>query len=205
MNTTSQTTAAKGIAPPVLWGLAPFAWLFLLLGWLALDGDLSGPVQTALGVAVLSLPAPWLLWAAWRMPRPSAKTYFVEGSALVAMLLSLFVTAVHYLATGDPTETASPGFTAAFAAAAVVLAAAAWPLPGRRLAYGLPALGCAAFAISVQIPQWRTGAHPASSIAIADEVLLYALTASIALGVLLQTAWWLLHRTRAGRGVGRPQ
>ncbi|WP_205328503.1 hypothetical protein [Glycomyces sp. YM15] len=197
MNTTPQTTAAKGIVPAVIWGLAPFAWLFLLLSWLASDGDLSGPVQTALGIAVLSLPAPWLLWASWRMPRPRVKTYLAEGGALAAMLLSLFVTAVYFLPAGNPSETASPGFTAAFAAAAAVLIAAAWPLAGRRLAYGLPALGCAVFAISVQVPQWRTGAHLESAIAIADEVLLYVLMGAIALGVLLQIAWWLRGKLRA--------
>jgi hypothetical protein len=196
MNTTSQTTAAKGIGPAVLWGLAPFAWLFLLLGWLNLDGDLSGPVQTALGIAVLSLPAPWLLWASWRMPRPRVQTYLAEGGALAAMLLSLFVTAVYFLAAANPNETASPGFTAAYAAAAAVLIAAAWPLPSRRLAYGLPALGCAAFAISVQVPQWRTGEHLESAIATADEVLLYLLVGAIALGVLFQIAWWLRGRLR---------
>jgi hypothetical protein len=196
MNTTSQTTAAKGIVPAVLWGLAPFVWFFLLVGWLDLDGELSGPVQTALGIAVLSLPAPWLLWASWRMPRPRVKTYLAEGGALAAMLLSLFVTAVYFLAAANPNETASPGFTAAYAAAAAVLIAAAWPLPSRRLAYGLPALGCAAFAISVQVPQWRTGEHLESAIATADEVLLYLLVGAIALGVLFQIAWWLRGRLR---------
>ncbi|WP_112134770.1 hypothetical protein [Glycomyces dulcitolivorans] len=196
MNTTSQTTAAKGIVPAVLWGLAPFAWFFLLVGWLDLDGELSGPVQTALGIALLSLPAPWLLWASWRMPRPRVKTYLAEGGALAAMLLSLFVTAVYFLGAANPNETASPGFTAAYAATAAVLIAAAWPLPSRRLAYGLPALGCAAFAISVQVPQLRTGEHLESAIATTDEVLLYLLVGTIALGALLQIASWLRGRLR---------
>jgi hypothetical protein len=167
------------------------------MGWLFTDGVLSGPVQTALGIGILALPAPWLLWASWRMPRPRAKTYLAEGGALAAMLLSLFVTAVYFLLGADPTETPPAGFTAAYLAAAAVLVAAAWTLPGRRIAYGAAALGCMIFAISVQVPQWRTGAHLDSKAAIADEVLLYVLLGAIALGALLQTAWWLRGRRSA--------
>ncbi|SDE03921.1 hypothetical protein [Glycomyces harbinensis] len=197
MNTTQQTTASRGVAPAIAWGLAPIGWFLLLMGWVGLDGDLSGPVQTALGIAILVLPAPWLLWASWRMPRPQVKTYLAEGGGLAALLLSLFVTAVYFLLGADPTETASMGFTAVYFAAAAVLIAAAWPLPGRRIAYGVAALGCAIFAISVQVPQWRTGAHMDSKLAIADEVLLNLLLGSIVLGMLLQIAWWLLGKRRA--------
>jgi hypothetical protein len=197
MNTTQQTAASRGVAPAIAWGLAPVGWFFLLMGWLFMDADLSGPVQTGLGIAILVLPVPWLLWASWRMPRPQVRTYLAEGGALAALLLSLFVTAVYFLLGADPTETAPLGFTVAYVAAAAVLIAAAWPLPGRRIAYGVPALGCAIFAISVQVPQWRNGAHMGSKLAIADEVLLNILLGAIVLGAVLQIARWLLGKRRA--------
>ncbi|MFG3341296.1 hypothetical protein [Glycomyces sp. NPDC048151] len=197
MNTTQQNNASRGTASAVAWGLTPVGWFALLYAWLALDGDLPGPVQTALGIVVLALPAPWLLWAAWKMPRPRVRTYLAEAGALAAMLLSLFVTAVYFLLGADPTETAPIGFTAAYLAAAAVLAASARPLPNRRIAYGAPALACAVFAISVQVPQWRTPSYMDGKLAAADEVLLYVLMGAIVLGVILQAAWWLLRRRRA--------
>lgn len=196
MNTTQQTTASKGVAPAIAWGLAPFGWFLLLTGWLDLDGSLSAPLQTALGIVVLSLPVPWLLWASWRMPRRRVKTYLAEAGALAAMLLSLFVTAVYFLIGSSPDHTAPVGFTVAYAAAAAVLIAAARPLPSRRIAYGTAALGCAAFAVSVQMPQWRYARND-SMLAVADEVMLYVLMGSIALGALLQTAWWARGKLRA--------
>lgn len=195
MNTTQQTAASKGVAPAIVWGLAPFGWFFLLLGWLGLDGTLSAPLQTALGIVILALPAPWLLWASWRMPRPRVKTYLAEAGALAAMLLSLFVTAVYFLLGSNPDHTAPVGFTAAYAAAAAVLVAAARPVPSRRVAYGTAALGCAAFAASAQVPQWRYAIND-SKLAVADEVMLYVLMGSIALGALLQIAWWARGKLR---------
>ncbi|RRR98476.1 hypothetical protein [Glycomyces terrestris] len=194
MDTTSQTTATRGNVPAIAWGLAPVAWVLLLMGWLALDGDLSGPAQTALGIAILALPAPWLLWASWRMPRPRVATYLAEGGALAAMLLSLLVTAVYFLLGSDPAETAPVGFTAAFLAAAAVLVAASWPLPGRRIAYGAAALACLAFAVTVQVPALRTGAYQSSALTLADEVLVNVLLGAIVVGALGQIAWWLRSR-----------
>lgn len=193
MDTTQHISGPKGLASTVAWGLSPVAWFLAFFAWVFTSGS-SG--HTAIGIVILALPAPWLLWASWRMPRPAVRTYLAEGGALAGMLVSLFVTAVYFLLGADPNATPSLGFTAVYLAAAAVLVAAAWPLAGRRIAYGAAALGCIVFALAVQVPQWRTESGSDAKVAYADEVLVYVLLGLSALGALLQIAWWVRGKLR---------
>lgn len=201
MNETANTAGGSGrVIATVAWALAPVAWFTACFVWLYTEADRVGTtamVGNALAIALLILPAPWLLWASWRMPRPRAKTYVAEGGALVTMLLSLIITAAYFLLSFDPAALPM-GFTLAYFAAAAVFVAAAWPLPNRRIAYGAAALALVLVGTGAQVPFWEAREYPGIGFTAGDEVLSWVFIGLPAIGVLLQLAWWFRGKARAG-------
>ncbi|GAA2169022.1 MULTISPECIES: hypothetical protein [Glycomyces] len=193
MNTT-QETARSGRASSIAWGLAPVAWGLAVYG--------SGLVQSfapalfvPLFIVVMALPAPWLLWASWRMPRPALRTYLIEGGALLSGFVALYLSVLIYMIANDgpaPVE-----LMVIFFGAAAVFVAAAWPLPGRRIAYGAAALACVILGIGLRVLYSDTSYYPGIDWVTKDELFAWAFLGLPALGVLLQIAWWLRRRVRA--------
>ncbi|MFC3493559.1 hypothetical protein [Glycomyces rhizosphaerae] len=193
MNNAPQNTASSRRGSAIAWGLAPVAWILALVLWPWLSE--SGTVAIVMFVVLLALPAPWLLWASWRMPRPRVDTYLAEGGALLTMLVSVYIAVLVYMIANEgpaPIE-----LMLIFFAAAAVLIAAAWPLPGRRIAYGAAALACVILGIGLRVLYSDTSYYPGIDFVTKDELFAYAFLGLPALGALLQVAWWLRRKSRA--------
>jgi hypothetical protein len=193
MNTTQQT-ARSGRASSIAWGLAPVAWGLAVLGSSFLESVLAPALFIPLFVAIMALPAPWLLWASWRMPRPALPTYLAEGGALLTGFIALYLSVLIYMMFNDgpaPVE-----LMVIFFGAAAVFVAAAWPLPGRRIAYGAAALACVILGIGLRVLYSDTSYYPGIDWVTKDELFAWAFLGLPALGVLLQIAWWLRRRVR---------
>lgn len=188
MNDASQNPGSSRARSAVAWGLAPVGWFLGLLAWLWSGMILSGSVHIALLIVLLVLPAPWLLWASWRMPRPSLKTYLAEGGALVTGLVSLYLAILTYMmANAGPAPLV---LTLILFAAAAVFVAAAWPLPGRRIAYGAAALACVVLGIGLRVLYSDTSYYPGIDFVTKDDLFLAAFLGLPALGALVQVVWW---------------
>jgi len=194
MDTTSQTTKTTGNRATIVWGLAPVIWFLVLLGWTYGLWHFDNPVVNALGIAILALPAPWLLWASWRMPRPALKTYLAEGGALAAGLVALYLAVLTFMI--GRTGPAPIALMVIFFAAAAVFVAAAWPLPGRRIAYGAAAIACVLQGIQFRVLYSDTSYYPGIDFMTKDELFAATFLGLPALGVLLQILWWLRRRNR---------
>jgi hypothetical protein len=193
MNTTQQT-ARSGRASSIAWGLAPVAWGLAVLGSSFLESVLAPALFIPLFVAIMALPAPWLLWASWRMPRPALPTYLAEGGALLTGFIALYLSVLIYMMFNDgpaPVE-----LMVIFFGAAAVFVAAAWPLPGRRIAYSAAALACVILGIGLRVLYSDTSYYPGIDWVTKDELFAWAFLGLPALGVLLQIAWWLRRRVR---------
>ena len=190
MNASSNTSVARTVA----WTLAPVVWLVAFFVWFG-SGSESGPVATVLVTVLLALPAPWLLWASWRLPRPSAAAYVAEGGALLTMLVSLYVAVLAFSLGAEP-DRPSVWLSVIFFAAAAVFMAAAWPLPGRRIAYGAAALACVVLGVGLRVLHSETAYYPGIDFMTKDELFASVFLGVPAAGVLLQIAWWLRSRVR---------
>jgi hypothetical protein len=193
MNTT-QETARTGRASSIAWGLAPVAWGLAVYGS-GLMQAVAPALFTPLFIVIMALPAPWLLWASWRMPRPALRTYLAEGGALLTGFAALYLSVLIYMMFNDgpaPVE-----LMVIFFGAAAVFVAAAWPLPGRRIAYGAAALACVILGIGLRVLYSDTSYYPGIDWVTKDELFAWAFMGLPALGVLLQIAWWLRRRVRA--------
>jgi uncharacterized membrane protein len=84
-----------------------------------------------------------------------------------------------------------------FCGAAAVFVAAAWPLPGRRIAYGAAALACVILGIGLRVLYSDTSYYPGIDFVTKDELFAYAFLGLPALGALLQIAWWARGRVRS--------
>jgi hypothetical protein len=194
MNTTQQT-ARSGRASSIAWGLAPVAWILAVFGSSFLESVLAPALFIPLFVGVMALPAPWLLWASWRMPRPALRTYLAEGGALLSGFIALYLSVLIYMMFNDgpaPVE-----LMVIFFGAAAVFVAAAWPLPGRRIAYGAAALACVILGIGLRVLYSDTSYYPGIDWVTKDELFAWAFMGLPVLGVLLQIAWWVRKRVRA--------
>ncbi|MCC3765151.1 hypothetical protein K3N28_18990 [Glycomyces sp. TRM65418] len=190
MNSASNTIDRPGTAKSIVtWVAAPVAWFLALLCWLFV-----GQGTTAVLIALLALPAPWLLWTAWRMPRPRLDTYLAEGGALLSGAIALYITVLAYMIANDgpaPLE-----FMLIYLGAAAVFIAAAIPLPGRRIAYGSAALACVVIGIGLRVLSSETSYYPGIDWVTKDELFAWAFLGLPALGALLQILWWLRRRNR---------
>jgi hypothetical protein len=194
MNTTQQT-ARSGRASSIAWGLAPVAWGLAVLGSSFLESVLAPPLFIAIFVVIMALPAPWLLWASWRMPRPAVPTYLAEGGALLAGFVALYLTVLIYMIGNE--GPAPVALVVVFCGAAAVFVAAAWPLPGRRIAYSAAALACVLVGVQLRVLYSDTSYYPGIDFMTKDELFAWTFLGLPALGVLLQIAWWLRRRVRA--------
>jgi hypothetical protein len=193
MNTTQQT-ARSGRASSIAWGLAPMAWILAVLGSSFLESVLDPSLFVVLFIVVMALPAPWLLWASWRMPRPAVRTYLAEGGALLSGFVALYLSVLMYMIGREgpaPIE-----LMVIFFGAAAVFVAAAWPLPGRRIAYGAAALACVIVGIGLRVLYSDTSYYPGIDFMTKDELFAAAFMGLPVLGVLLQIAWWVRKRVR---------
>lgn len=196
MNITPQNTGSSRARSTVAWGLAPVAWFLAFVAWLFGAGAIfDDSVHTAVAIVLLALPAPWLLWASWRMPRPSLKTYLAEGGALAIGAVSLYLAVLTYMIGNE--GPAPLVLTLIFFAAAAVFVAAAWPLPGRRIAYGAAALACVVLGIGLRVLYSGTSYYPGIDFVTKDELFVAAFLGLPALGALLQVAWWRRGKRRA--------
>lgn len=190
MNTASNTIGRTGAAKSIVtWAVAPVAWFLALLCWLFL-----GQGTTVVLIALLALPAPWLLWTAWRMPRPRLDTYIAEGGALLSGAIALYATVLAYMIANEgpaPLE-----FMLICFGAAAVFIAAAIPLPGRRIAYGSAAFACVVIGIGLRVLSSGTSYYPGIDWVTKDELFAWAFLGLPALGTLLQVLWWLRRRNR---------
>lgn len=170
------------------------AWGLAVLGSSFLESVLAPALFIPLFVAIMALPAPWLLWASWRMPRPALPTYLAEGGALLTGFIALYLSVLIYMMFNDgpaPVE-----LMVIFFGAAAVFVAAAWPLPGRRIAYSAAALACVILGIGLRVLYSDTSYYPGIDFMTKDELFAWAFLGLPALGVLLQIAWWLRRRVR---------
>jgi hypothetical protein len=194
MNTTQQTKSSSR-GKTIALALAPVAWFAALYGWNALDiGFVHSSIVTAGTTVIMALPAPWLLWASWRMPRPALQTYLVEAGALLSGFVALYLSVLIYMIANDgpaPVE-----LMVIFFGAAAVFVAAAWPLPGRRIAYGAAALACVIVGIGLRVLYSDTSYYPGIDFMTKDELFAAAFMGLPVLGVLLQIAWWVRKRVR---------
>ncbi|MEU5870801.1 hypothetical protein AB0A73_04490 [Glycomyces sp. NPDC047369] len=186
-NTTDRTGPARSIAA---WIAAPIAWFLAFPAWIYL-----GDASTAVLVVLLAIPAPWLLWTAWRMPRPRLGTYLAEGGALLTGAVALYLTVLYNMIGND--GPAPLGFTLIYLGAAAVFVAAAIPLPGRRIAYGAAALACAVIGIGLRVLSSETSYYPGIDWVTKDELFAWVFLGLPALGALLQTLRWWRRRNRA--------
>jgi hypothetical protein len=193
MNTASNTVDRTGRTKAVLiWALAPVVWFLLFLA--ALYSGFGDPAWAVTIAVVLALPAPWLLWTAWRMPRPRVDTYVAEGGALLSGLIALYATVLAFMIGRE--GPAPIAFTVIYLAAGAVFIAAAVPLPGRRIAYGFAALSCAVIGIGMRVLHSETSYYPGIDWITTDELFAWAFLGLPALGALLQLLWWLRRRNR---------
>lgn len=195
MNNAQQSARAGRASSIIAWGLAPVAWFLVLFGWIWMSAPFDSWVTTALTVVIMALPAPWLLWASWRMPRPALRTYLAEGGALLSGLVSLYVAILIFMIGNDgpaPVE-----LMVIYFGAAVVFIAAAWPLPGRRIAYGAAALACVILGIGERVLYSDTSYYPGIDFMTKDELFACAFLGLPALGAMLQIAWYMRGRVRA--------
>lgn len=194
MNIASNTVDRVGPAKSVVaWAVAPVVWFLAFLLMLLLEnGETASMV--AIG-AVLALPAPWLLGASWRMPRPRVDTYVAEGGALLSGAVALYITVLAFMIARE--GPAPVGFMVIFLATAAVFVAAAVPLPGRRIAYGAAALSCVIVGIGLRVLHSETSYYPGIDWVTKDELFAWAFLGLPALGALLQVLWWLRRRNRA--------
>lgn len=193
MNASGTSRRIGPAASIAAWAAAPVAWVVAFFLWL---GNSEPGEGTVLIVVLLALPAPWLLWASWRMPRPRLDTYLAEAGALLIALISLYAVVLAYGI--SPSGPAPVWFMAVFFTAAAVFVAAAWPLPGRRIAYGSAALTCVILAIGFRVLPWESDMYyPGIDFMTKDELLASVYLGLPALGVVLQFAWWLRGKIRA--------
>ncbi|PRY59175.1 hypothetical protein [Glycomyces artemisiae] len=191
MTTTSNTVDRSGTAKSVAgWVAAPVAWMLALVGWLFLSGG-----TIAVLVVLLAIPAPWLLWTAWRMPRPRAGTYFAEAGALLTGAVALYLTVLAFMIARE--GPAPLAFMFIYFGAAAVFVAAAVPLPGRRIAYGAAALACVVIGVGLRVLSSDTSYYPGIDWVTKDELFAWAFLGLPALGAALQVLWWLRRRNRA--------
>jgi hypothetical protein len=198
MNNATNATAPARSASVIAWGLAPIAWLVVFFVWLGIDPidrGAAAPFLDALIWVLLILPAPWLLWASWRMPRPRFDTYLAEGGALAIMLVSLYVVVLKYLLSPEPGPGPVP-LTVAFLIAAAVFVAAAVPLPGRRIAYGFAALACVILGIGFRMGDEGSLFHLHIGSMTQDEVFATVFLGIPALGAVLEVGRWWIGRTK---------
>lgn len=192
MNTATENVGRSARSSVVKWAVAPFVWAALLVVWVLLISN--GPVSTVTLVVLLSLPAPWLLWASWRMPRPRLDTYVAEGGALLTGFISLYLATLTYMMFNEgpaPVE-----LMVVYFAAAAVFVAAAVPLPGRRIAYGAAALACVILGIGLRLLYSGTSYYPGIDWVTKDELFAWTFFGLPALGAALQFLWWLRRRNR---------
>ncbi|MDA1360517.1 hypothetical protein O1R50_12840 [Glycomyces luteolus] len=196
MNAASNTVDRTGrVKSVVAWAVAPVVWFLAFLAMLFL-GNGGTPGMVAHSV-ILALPAPWLLWVSWRMPRPRVDTYVAEGGALLSGAVALYITVLAFMISRE--GPAPVGFTVIYLAAAAVFIAAAVPLPGRRIAYGAAALACVVIGIGLRVLHSETSYYPGIDWVTKDELFAWAFLGLPALGALLQILWWA--RVRRGRTV----
>ncbi|MEU5155564.1 hypothetical protein [Glycomyces sp. NPDC021274] len=192
MNTATENVERSARSSVVKWAVAPFVWAALLVVWVLLISN--GPVSTITFVVLLALPAPWLLWASWRMPRPRVDTYVAEGGALLTGFISLYLATLTYMMFNEgpaPVE-----LMVVYFAAAAVFVAAAVPLPGRRIAYGAAALACVILGVGLRLLYSGTSFYPGIDFITKDELFAWTFLGLPALGALLQFLWWLRRRDR---------
>jgi hypothetical protein len=129
------------------------------------------------------------------MPRPRIDTYIAEGGALLTGLVALYVSVLIYMIGNDgpaPVE-----LMIVFFAASAVFVAAAWPLPGGRIAYGSAALACVILGIGLRVLYSDTSYYPGIDWVTKDELFAWAFLGLPALGALLQILWRLRRKDRA--------
>jgi len=191
MTTTSNTVDRSGTAKSVAgWVAAPVAWLLALVGWVFLSGEII-----AVLIVLLAIPAPWLLWTAWRMPRPRAATYVAEAGALLTGAVALYLTVLAFMIARE--GPAPLAFMFIYFGAAAVFVVAAVPLPGRRIAYGAAALACVVIGVGLRVLSSDTSYYPGIDWVTKDELFAWAFLGLPALGAVLQVLWWLRRRNRA--------
>lgn len=192
MNTATKTAGRSTPKSVAMWASAPVVWFVAFLAWLFLSNEMPG--STVVLVVLLALPAPWLLWASWRMPRPRLDTYLAEGGALLSGFVALyFAILTHMIANDGP---APIELVVVFFATAAVFVAAAWPLPGRRIVYGAAALACVILGIGWRVLYSDTSYYPGIDFVTKDELFAWTFLGLPALGALLQILWWLRGRSR---------
>ena len=174
MNTASNPVDRSGRTKAVVaWALAPVVWFLAALAALFLP---NGQSLVPFAV-VIALPAPWLLWTAWRMPRPRVDTYVAEGGALLSGAIALYLTVLAFMIGRE--GPAPVGFTVIFLAAAAVFIAAGVPLAGRRIAYAFAALACAVIGIGLRVLHSDTSYYPGIDWVTKDELFAWAISFSI--------------------------
>jgi hypothetical protein len=194
MNAASKTIDRTGRAWSIAtWAVAPVVWFLAIIIWTSTEN--GSTAATALIAAILALPAPWLLWASWRMPRPRLDTYLAEGGALLCGAVALYLTVLSFMIGRE--GPAPVAFTLIYLGAAAVFIAAAVPLPGRRIAYGFAGLACATIGIGLRVLHSETSYYPGIDFMTTDELFAWAFLGLPALGALLQIAWWLRGKNRA--------
>ncbi|GAA1673079.1 hypothetical protein GCM10009830_19170 [Glycomyces endophyticus] len=204
MNDAARTTAPASpvtALSAILWGLAPIAWLAAFFTWLfvsadAMDSGGRTAVGDAVAVVLLGLPAPWLLWASWRMPRPRLDAYLAEAGALATMLASLYIATLNYMIS-PPAGPGPIALTVVYLAGAAVLLAAAWPLPGRRIAYGTAALACVVLGVGFRMGEEGSLFRLDIGFLTQDELFAAVLLGLPAVGAVLEAARWAVGRLRA--------
>ncbi|MEU6859367.1 hypothetical protein AB0B28_10920 [Glycomyces sp. NPDC046736] len=194
MSTASNTADRKRpVSSIVGWAFAPVIWFMVFVYMIFLENGESAALVVL--AVVWALPAPWLLWVSWRMPRSRALTYIAEAGALLSGLVALYVTLLEFLFGRD--GPAPLALTLIFLGAAAVFIAAAVPLPGRRIAYGAAALACAVGGIRLRLLSSETTYYSGTELVTTDELFAWAFLGLPALGALLQLLWWLRHKARA--------
>lgn len=190
MNITTNTTDRATPKSIVTWALAPVVWFLAFVA-----GLFAGDATPVVLIVALALPAPWLLWTAWRMPRSRLDTYLAEGGALLCGALSLYITVLSFMIGSD--GPAPIAFTLCYFGAAAVFVAAAIPLPGRRIAYGSAALACVIIGIGLRTLSSETSYYPGIDWITKDELFAWAFLGLPALGALVQVLWGLRRKNRA--------
>jgi hypothetical protein len=185
------------------WILVPICWILCLYDWfgyLWTGSDLawSGYVVTPIFYILLTMPAAWLLLAAWKGTRFGVDSFLPEAGALVILAMALFILTIHISTLVEPASPA--GWLALlYTATAGLLVLAAWRRPNRRVAYGFVVVLLAAIAVGSPWLFYSEDPDIAPVGFIGVEVFApVALIVVPAIAATLQAAWTAWRKTRPG-------
>lgn len=183
-------TAKAATARAVGWAVVYALWIAAI----CVGGNFwESGFSTVVGFAHLVLPPLALVAASWRLPRGRVDAITAEIGLLVGTALSTWITVFSFAY--DSSEDGPPVQTLVwFLFLAAAFAAAAVPVPTRRIAYGAAALACLLVAVFREVLLWaETGQHP--DVPFNDDLLAAAVFAGIPLlGALAQILWCARRR-----------